>query len=90
MKARSFAAKIQTAAKLAQQVAANRPHQISDVQKSLAATREDNVQIESAERALAETNNDPAMLAAVDVSRRALEEHSLRAPAIQRKQLPSA
>jgi hypothetical protein len=85
--ARSFAAKIQTAAKHVQQIAADRPRRINDVEMRLAAVRNDTKSVEGAERSLAEANADPVMLATIEHTRRALEDHASRAP--QRK-LPPA
>ena len=86
--ARSFAARIQTAAIRAEQIAAGRPQQIIDIENRLALTRNNTGVIAGAEQAVLDTNADPALLSAVEDSRRALENHALTVPAVQHKQLP--
>lgn len=88
MQARSFAARIQTAAKQAEQIAAERPRQINAVEIRLVAARNDTRLVESTERSVTQANGDPIMLAAVEDTLRALDNHASKAP--QRKQLPPA
>jgi hypothetical protein len=85
MKARTFAAKITTAAKQAEQIAADRPLRIAQAERALAEARADTTAVEAAERKLAEVTGDPQMLAAIADAQRALEAHDGATP--QRKEL---
>lgn len=88
LKARSFAAQITTAAKQSEAIAAGRPQQIADAERTLEAAQADTAALTAAEESLASVTADPAMLATIDAAKQALDAHIEAAPV--RKALPAA
>ncbi|MEV0716786.1 hypothetical protein [Asanoa sp. NPDC050611] len=68
LKARSFAAKINTAAKQAEAIAAARPGQIQEARKTLASAEADTAAVESARAELAQVEGDTVLSEHVEVA----------------------
>lgn len=83
MKARSFAAKINTAAKQAEAIEAARPQQIQEAQKALAAAQAETGAVESARGELARVEADPVLADRVAVAQARLLELEAAPPAGQ-------
>ena len=88
MKARQFAAQINTAAKQAPAIAESRPGQIADAESRLAVAKADTAALNAAESKLAQVTADPVMRAAIEAAQQSVAAHAQTA--LIRKELPAA